>query len=665
LKYKQIAVPILILVIVLPLFVVANLTHASGTATGTFTLYSPDGSTITIPAEPYPVGQEIQVSLKISGASHVWSWHTEVHWNADVLTLTSVAEGTFLKTLPNAGTLPTGTGEGVWKNSNGDGYINGGLNSARLTRTETANNQGTLATLYFLVTASGTCGIEISGCTVYDKNSVETVAAITTSNLFVTVEGSYTGPSIEICDSSGIPQTTFEEGYGIYVKGHSLCANMIYDFYTVPHQESWENNGFDLTQGYTIDPVPVNVDELGNIALTNIVSSATTGEFDIVMDGYYSGLYSSGAGDIVYPSIIVTESSGPQPTPTPTPSQSPPVENTLTVTSNIGGSVTFNSNELIGSPIKIAAGQSQQFIVPNGCNVTLTGNGTSGGYFFTSWVGTGSIPALGGTVSQTFNITQDSEIIWNWAKIDSYTNKGGQGQYVSSAPFSPDEKYVTLAASLLINGNPAANYGVGFYVYKDGTLAAALPALTNDNGNAFSTYWFNTGTNESVSSHYGFIAVTASLNLNRAFVNDTCTFGYGRSLTCTALNVTKGGEQTNSSSSSSFDRYGTDPIIVSVTVSNVEWTAKSFYLTATIYDTLNVPVAYSSTPLTINPVIITDAKSVHYQVYNLSLNIPRYAFVGTANVYVNLYEGDPLKYPTPLCPELSTEIIIVANGAGQ
>jgi hypothetical protein len=345
LKYKQIAVPILILVIVLPLFVVANLTHASGTATGTFTLYSPDGSTITIPAEPYPVGQEIQVSLKISGASHVWSWHTEVHWNADVLTLTSVAEGTFLKTLPNAGTLPTGTGEGVWKNSNGDGYINGGLNSARLTRTETANNQGTLATLYFLVTASALWHRNLG---LYCLRQEQRGNRRCNNNLksFRYSRRKLYRAFNEICDSSGIPQTTFEEGYGIYVKGHSLCANMIYDFYTVPHQESWENNGFDLTQGYTIDPVPVNVDELGNIALTNIVSSATTGEFDIVMDGYYSGLYSSGAGDIVYPSIIVTESSGPQPTPTPTPSQSPPVENTLTVTSNIGGSVTLIQTNL-------------------------------------------------------------------------------------------------------------------------------------------------------------------------------------------------------------------------------------------------------------------------------------------------------------------------------
>lgn len=302
LKQKPLLALALVFFIAMPLLAV-NSANAAGSAVGTVYVSSPSGTSINVPATPYPIGTEIVVNIQITGAQHIWAWKADVNWNGNVLALQSVTEGTnFLTTLPSVGTLTT-FDEPLWKNIAGNGYVESGLSSRRLTATETGRTSGTLATMTFVVIASGSSDIVISGVTLTDKNNLENASpAVSTSTISVTVGGSYTGPSFSTYTSAGVEATVFEQATEIDFMATNFPANGVYDVYVIPHQTSI-GNGFDLTMGNTITPTTVFVDENGNVPLTPIVASTVPGEYDVVVDGYYSTLFSTGAGDLVLTNI--------------------------------------------------------------------------------------------------------------------------------------------------------------------------------------------------------------------------------------------------------------------------------------------------------------------------------------------------------------------------
>jgi hypothetical protein len=312
LKQKPLLALALVFFIAMPLLAV-NSAHADGSAVGTVYVSSSSGTSITVPDTPYPIGTEVVVDIKISGAQHIWGWKVDVNWNGDVLALQSVVEGTnFLTTMPTESTLTTFS-EPLWKNVAGNGYVESGLSSRRLSATETARTSGTLATMTFVVIASGSSDIVISDATLTDKYNLENSSpTISTSTISVTVGGSYAGPSFSTYDNSGVETTVFDQGTQMNIMGTNFPANGVYDIYVIPHQTSI-GNGFDLTMGGTITPTTVFVDENGDIALTEIVASTVPGEYDVVVDGYYSTLFSTGAGDIVLsnvqgvPTMVVPE----------------------------------------------------------------------------------------------------------------------------------------------------------------------------------------------------------------------------------------------------------------------------------------------------------------------------------------------------------------------
>jgi hypothetical protein len=161
-------------------------------------------------------------------------------------------------------------------------------------------------------------------------------------------------------------------------------------------------------------------------------------------------------------------------------------------------------------------------------------------------------------------------------------------------------------------------------------------------------------------SAFGIMNITSTVNVAGSTISDSCPFMYNYILHTTSVTITNN-DGHSSSNGPSFSRYTGPAIKANITVTNVSWNATSFYLTATIYDNNNVPVAYISLPETINPAKAGNPLDTNSQTFTVSLNLPTYAFVGAASLFVNLYTGNPTNLGVPFCQEASAALLIDAS----
>lgn len=360
------------------------------------------------------------------------------------------------------------------------------------------------------------------------------------------------------------------------------------------------------------------------------------------------------------PSVSPTPTSTPIPTPTPTPTG--PITNpeTLIVTSNEGSPSPAVGSNIYSSGTAVTCNVPTTSVNVNGVTYnTVTQNGVT--YACTGWTGTGSVLSSGVTTSTTFTITANSTITWNWvmipASLDVYTNNGGQGYEVCSAPFGPEQQVTIYAEVTSQGGVPIAQITVPFNIYDNGVEIDSRTATTNANGIATASYtlpW--SGTNPT--SAFGTMNITSTIQLFGTTLSDSCPFTYNYLVETSSTTI---GNGQSSSNGQCFSRYTGPEISAQVTVQNINWNTESFYLTATIYDNNGVPVAYTSLPLTINAPQTDSLTSKNSQTFTVNLSIPASAFVGSATLYINLYTNDPAKQGVPLCPESTTQLVIDAS----
>jgi hypothetical protein len=288
------------------------------------------------------------------------------------------------------------------------------------------------------------------------------------------------------------------------------------------------------------------------------------------------------------------------------------------------------------------------------------------------WTGTGSAPASGSVPSITFTIATNSSISWNWQQtptsLDIWTNKGGQGYNVSANAFGPEEQ-VSITANVTSGGGVSAGGGrqVAFTItYANGDKASSV-ALTNENGIATTTCrlkWLN----PNPASAFGIVTITASVTVAQATANDTCAFMYNYILQTISATITNNDGHTTPSNIPYFSRYTGPQINVNVLIKNINWSQisndqTSFYLAGTLYDNNNVPVAYQLLPEVISPAVsqTCDPSNSNSASFTLTLSIPRYAYVGSATLYLNIYNDNPAKTGIPFCPEASVQLMIDAS----
>jgi hypothetical protein len=109
------------------------------------------------------------------------------------------------------------------------------------------------------------------------------------------------------CNSAGVAQNTFNSGSNVLFKATGLTASTAYNVYVVPYQSSWSTG---MAIPTAVSTTSVTTDSSGDLAATNIYTSASPGQYDIVVkassetDGAYD------VQDVLLTNVVATPGSG-------------------------------------------------------------------------------------------------------------------------------------------------------------------------------------------------------------------------------------------------------------------------------------------------------------------------------------------------------------------
>jgi len=106
-----------------------------------------------------PIGSKFTVNIDISGASDLYTWHVNVTFNKNILSVSKISAGTFLAASPNITTSEV-LGFVINSTDNTKGYS--GFAEAILGSITGQTGTGTLATIEFLIVGYGTTPITFS-----------------------------------------------------------------------------------------------------------------------------------------------------------------------------------------------------------------------------------------------------------------------------------------------------------------------------------------------------------------------------------------------------------------------------------------------------------------------------------------------------------------------
>ncbi len=652
-----------------------------------------------------PATTPVKVDIRIDNAeldeetftSGVWGWFMDVNWDPAKLKLINVLEGSYLN--ENGGTFMMGTSSALWDNTNGQ--ILGGMmcSFSAYPPAFWPGDSGVLATLWFSPVQNGVTAVTVSGVQLY-ANSEQGQAKVgsnpdSITNAAITISS----PTRTLTVTSGHGSPAPAVGTTTYVQGASVTASVISPVieggveYTCT---GWTGTGSVPTSGTKLSTVfTLSADSTitwnwqgGSSQQSTLTVVSAHGSPDPAV-----GAHTYTSGDSVTASVTspVTEGGVTYTCTGWTGTGSVPVVGTdtsatftISVDSTItwnwqstgGTSVALTVNSAHGSPNPtvgshdyyandaVTASVSATPLTVNGITYnTVVEDGVT--YACTGWTGVGSVPPSGTGTTVTFTITDASTITWNWmlipASLEIYTNKGGEGWSVSANAFGPEEQ-VTLIACLTSEGAvPVGNKLISFYLSSNGVQLLSRTATTNSSGIATATCRLPLTLTTGMSA-FGTVTLSSSVTIDQTSLSDSCTFMYNYLLQTTGIHITNNDPHTGSSTLPYFSRYSNTMITTDVTVKNINYNENlptSFYMTATIYDNKNVPVYYTSVPLTINPPQTGDPNNSNSASWTINLYIPSYAYVGTATLYINIY--NTANIGVPYCPEASTQLLIGAS----
>jgi len=222
------------------------------------------------------------------------------------------------------------------------------------------------------------------------------------------------------------------------------------------------------------------------------------------------------------------------------------------------------------------------------------------------------------------------------AAIDLYCQKApfdGKGPNVKSDAFAPQE-LVILYAKVTYNDDPVANKLVGFQVNaSDGTLVFTRVAETDESGIAMAEFRIPSD------PVFGEWLAYAIVDVAQTTVADTMPFDVGWIIEI--LSVTPVESTYSKGETASF----------TLSIKNLGKTTKTPTITVVVYDECAVPIAVALVPeWSIEGEATVD--------FTCDLEIPMWAFVGTATVYANAFTDLPSNDGVPYCPEASASFII-------
>jgi hypothetical protein len=275
-------------------------------------------------------------------------------------------------------------------------------------------------------------------------------------------------------------------------------------------------------------------------------------------------------------------------------------------------------------------------------------------------------PTYTETSTTTFSLTVLPPLPagWNnWSNgiLDIWTQNGGQGLGADCTSFGP-QQLVDLTALVTFNGAPVALKTVSFDIYLNGVYIDVVTATTNANGYATTSYrlpWQDSNP----TSYFGTVTVTGSVDVSQVTLTDSCQFYYGYQLSLQGINgaapvTITNGVYSNGVGPVFFRNYaGLNTLTLTADVVSFNWTPTPFYLTATVFDTNNVPVSCQVLAETA-PACGNTPTGWNGQAYTMTLTLPTWAFVGPATVEVNILNNTPANNGLAFSPQQSASLYI-------
>ncbi len=681
-------------------------------------------NSVTVGSNPNPIGTNVYFDIYISSAQNVWAWvMPTVTWNPAVLQLTQVVEGPWLKNNVPGGdpTDFSGGASSLFDNTHGD--INGGLAEAIVGSDQAATSAGVVATLRFQISGYGTSSINIAGTTLAD-NSVDNtnqVPATANNDASITVlapplsislvpHGATSGSIITMPSNQNPIGSTFQVdayiagavgniwGWNLGISWNNTVLNM-----TGLAEGSYLNGGVSGATFFVPGSID-NVDGTIQGGVSDALNAYTTSSagagvlmsmtFQIQSFGSCNIQLSQGTPftllNSAYPHQAVTYNGNP-PTLnaltyswTPLPPQSP-TANIVIPNSPLGNGVDAT---LIGFPITLDGATSSlpgTNTQPPGQNCPITAYSWSitlvNGTIVTATTPTVALSSAliggtAGTITATLTVTAPSPTntpattyvdigtktiaiqVQTPAQpgvLDIWTQNGGQGSYINASSFGP-QQLVDIYAYVSYNGAPVVNKTVTFNVYLNGAYQSYTTAQSDQNGIAVGSYrlpWQDVNP----AQYFGQMTINGSVDIAQVILTDSCSFYYGYQLNLNSVVITNG-----AGSPPTFNRYfGNNTVLATVTVTNTMWNSTSFWLAATIYDNNNVPVAQFLMQETAPAAASGGWANTNTQTYNISLTIPSWAYVGTATLYVNIFDSNPQQNGVAWSPQKSAPMAIMAG----
>ncbi|MGA2523389.1 MAG: hypothetical protein ABSF65_04465, partial [Candidatus Bathyarchaeia archaeon] len=280
-------------------------------------------------------------------------------------------------------------------------------------------------------------------------------------------------------------------------------------------------------------------------------------------------------------------------------------------------------------------------------------------------------PGYTGTASTTISILVQTPT--PGGVVDVWTTNGGQGPNVDCTSFGP-QQMVNLYAYVSYNGAPVVDKTVTFAV-SGPAGTTYVTGQTDQSGIATAQYrlpWQDSNP----ASYFGEMTVSTTVDVAQVVLSDSCHFYYGYQLQVNSVVITNGDTTTGTPTFNRYAMAGADSnaidnnvVDATVSVTNTMWNSQQFWLSAVIYDNNNVPVAQFLALETIGagtPISGTTNtwQNTNTQTYQIMLTIPTWAYVGTANIYVNIFNSSSatsLQNPLAWSPQVQAPLAITAN----
>jgi hypothetical protein len=257
------------------------------------------------------------------------------------------------------------------------------------------------------------------------------------------------------------------------------------------------------------------------------------------------------------------------------------------------------------------------------------------------------------TLFLSFTLTNATFVFSNFSagEIDLFTQKepyGGKGPNIPSDAFAPGE-VVILYASIKYNGSPMQSLLVTFYVQCPDNSSFSFVAATNGSGIASVNFTIPQKCPPQDGEVFGEWFALANVFIADRILQDTLTFKVDYIVKLISVRTI----DENLDNRSYFGKGG--DVGLEIALKNTAMVEKSATLAVVIHDELNVPVGFLEiTPFEVQP----NEKLIFLY---CKLEIPKYAVVGKATIFVSALTTPSEESGVPYCPSISTEFFITPH----